>query len=71
MSIPAIARICYFTIWGGAVALTLLVATDTPNRWGALFFVSVFVLFAAALSLLVKLVSGLLLAAARRKSLNN
>ncbi len=51
--------------------LMLLIATDTPNRWGALFFVSVFVLFAGALSMIVKLVSELLLAAARRKSLNN
>ena len=57
MSITTITRFCYFTIWGGAVALMLLVATDTPNRWGALFFVSVFVLFAGALSMIVKLVS--------------
>ena len=57
MNITTITRFCYFTIWGGAVVLMLLIATDTPNRWGALFFVSVFVLFAAALSLLVKFVS--------------
>ncbi len=70
-TIAVIARLCHFMIWTGAISFMLLIATDTPNWWGAMFFVSVFFLFAAAMSTFVKLVSGLLLAAARRKSLNH
>jgi len=70
-TITTIARLCHFLIWGGAISLTLVIATDTPNRWGALFFVLVFFLFAAALSTLVHLVSRAMSAMADRRSLNH